>query len=182
MNKSQNAKPFQQQIFGVYFKSMLTQKTILSINEVGKNIKRNLESSISKKIEGRCIAEGFIKPNSVKVLTYSCGQVNGDLIEFETVFECMISHPVEGMNVECQTKTITKAGIHAEVIDNDGTVPLTVFVARDHQFTDKYFGTIKENMKITVQVIGIRYELNDPYICVIGKVKEQYQNKPVLQI
>ena len=28
-----------------------------------------------------------------------------------------------------------------------------------------------------VQVIGIRYELNDPYICVIGKVKEQYQNK-----
>jgi hypothetical protein len=38
---------------------------------------------------------------------------------------------------------------------------------------------VKENTKITIQVIGIRYELNDPYICVIGKlVQENKVNRP----
>jgi DNA-directed RNA polymerase subunit E'/Rpb7 len=165
------------QIYGVYIKSLLTKKIILSITEVGKNVKRNLEASISKKNEGKCIAEGFIKPNSVRVLSYSSGSVNGEYVEFQTVFECMICHPVEGMLIECDTKTITKAGIHAEVIDDRGNIPVTVFVARDHHFSDKVFNTIKENTKITIRVIGIRYELNDPYICVIGKLIEVPQQK-----
>ena len=80
----------------------------------------------------------------------------------------MICHPVEGMMIECQTKTITKAGIHAEVIDENGVMPITIFIARDHHFTDNHFATIKENATITVRVIGVRFELNDPYICVIG--------------
>jgi len=166
-------------VFGVYVKSMLTMKVPLSIVEVGKNVMQNLEKVISSKTEGKCIAEGFIRPNSVKVLTYSSGNINGDIIEFQTVFECMICHPVEGMLIECDTKTITKAGIHAEVVDRDGTVPVTVFVARDHHLNDKNFNNVKENTKITIRVIGIRYELNDPYICVIGKlVEENKSNRP----
>ena len=35
---------------------------------------------------------------------------------------------------------------------------------------DNYFTSIKEEMKILVKVIGIRFELNDPYICVISKL------------
>ena len=54
-------KPHQKpQVYGVYMKSMLTKRITLSINQVGKNIKRNLENMISKSTEGRCIAEGFI--------------------------------------------------------------------------------------------------------------------------
>jgi DNA-directed RNA polymerase subunit E'/Rpb7 len=166
------------EIYGVYIKSMLTMKVSLSITEVGKNIKQNLEKTISSKTEGKCIAEGFIRRNSVKVISYSSGNINGDIIEFQTLFECMICHPVEGMLIECNTKTITKAGIHAEVTDKDGTVPVTIFIARDHHFNDKRFNNIKENMKVTIQVIGIRYELNDPYICVIGKlIHDQKDNR-----
>ena len=169
-----NIKPQQKpQVYGVYIKSLLTMKIHLNIIEIGKNIKQNLERTISKKTEGKCIAEGFIKPNSVKVISYSSGTVDGDSVIFQTVFECMICHPVEGMLIECETKTITKAGIHAEVKDNNDVVPVTVFIARDHHFTDKLFSSIKENQKITVRVIGVRYELNDPYICVIAKVVEQ---------
>jgi len=169
----------EKKVFGVYVKSMLTMKVPLSIVEVGKNVMPNLEKVISSKTEGKCIAEGFIRPNSVKVLTYSSGNINGDIIEFQTVFECMICHPVEGMLIECDTKTITKAGIHAEVVDRDGTVPVTVFVARDHHLNDKNFNNVKENTKITIRVIGIRYELNDPYICVIGKLfEENKSNRP----
>jgi len=90
----------------------------------------------------------------------------------------MVCHPVEGMLIECTSKTITKAGIHAQVIDANNVIPLTIFIARDHHNTDSYFNSIKENMKITVKVIGIRYELNDPFICAIGKlVKEKVESK-----
>lgn len=171
----------QRKTYGVYINSMLTMKVPLSITEIGKNIKQNLEKTISYKTEGRCIAEGFIKPNSVRVTSYSSGVVNGDIINFQTIFECMVCHPVEGMIIECDVKTITKAGIHAEVTEDD-IVPVTVFIARDHHFTDKLFATIKEGEKINVRVIGVRYELNDPYICVIAKLVEPekigYQEKP----
>ena len=160
-------------IYGVYIRSLLTQKIIISINEVGKNIKQNLEKKISSKIEGKCIKEGFIKPKSVNIISYSSGLVNLSYIEFEVVFECMICHPVEGMLIECDVKTVTKAGIHAVVNTDDDVIPVTVFIARDHNYNDTYFGTIKENMKITVRVIGVRFELNDPYICVIGKLIQQ---------
>jgi len=160
-------------IYGVYLQSILTMKVMVPITQVGKNMKQNLERIISKKTEGKCIAEGFIRPNSVKVIRYSSGTINNENIEFQTVFECMVCHPVEGMVVECVTKTITKAGIHAEVTDENGVTPITVFVARDHHFTDRKFAEIKENMKIVVSIIGVRFELNDPYICVIGKYVTQ---------
>jgi DNA-directed RNA polymerase subunit E'/Rpb7 len=171
-------------IFGVYTQSMLTLKVSLSIKEVGKNMKQNLEKKISKTTEGKCIMQGFIRPGSVKIVSYSSGLVNNENVEFQTVFECMICYPMEGMLIECQTKSITKAGIHAEVVDTDGTVPLIVFVSRDHHYKEKEFSNVKENMKITIRVIGVRFELNDPYISVIGKLIEStdnqqpFQNKP----
>lgn len=178
MNKSKVNKKYSQntqgqgdrKIFGVYIKSVLTQKVILSITEVGKNVKRNLEQKIVAKNEGKCIEQGFIRPNSVKIISYSAGVVNSENIDFKCVFECMICHPVEGMLIECFAKTITKAGIHAEVITDNDIVPITVFIARDHHSTNKYFSEIKENMQIAVKVIGSRFELNDPYICVIGQL------------
>jgi len=178
MNKINDDAKGEQKIFGVYVQEMLTMKVFLSITEVGQNIKQNLERWISKNTEGRCIPEGFIKPNSVKVVSYSSGTINGDKIEFQTIFECMVCHPVEGMLIECNVKTITKAGVHAEVNDDSGIVPVVVFVARDHHFTDKAFANIKENDKILTKVIGVRFELNDPYICVIAKLTEsQIDNK-----
>lgn len=168
----QNQEPRQNKIFGVYIASILTKKVILSINEIGTHLKHNLERTIAKTTEGRCIKEGFIKRGSTKIIKYSCGNINGDKIEFQTVFECMIAHPVEKMLIECTAKTITKAGVHAEVVDPDGTVPIVVFITRDHHFKDKQFLDIQENMKLLVKVVGVRFELNDPQICVIGQLAE----------
>jgi len=159
-------------IYGVYIRSVLTQKILLHISEIGHNIKQNLEHKIIHQTEGKCITEGFIRPNSVRIINYSSGLVNSEYIEFQAVFECMVCHPVEGMLIECTTKTITKAGIHAEVLTEDDIVPVTVFIARDHHNTNKYFNSIKENTKIMVKVLGVRFELNDNYICTIGQLQD----------
>jgi DNA-directed RNA polymerase subunit E'/Rpb7 len=171
MEIQQKKKPGKTQtIYGVYSPSVLTTKVILSINQVGKNVKQNLERTIQKKCEGKCIPEGFIKPGSINVLTYSSGNIINANIEFQTVYECMLCHPVEGMLMECVTKTITKAGVHAEVLDEDGNVPVTVFIARDHHFTNKEFSNIKEGQRVIVSIIGSKYELNDKYIYTIANL------------
>lgn len=157
-------------IYEPYIQSILSMKIILPIIEVGGNIKQNLEKMIVSKTEGKCIVEGFIRPDSVQILTYSSGKVNSGSVEFQTTFSCMVCHPVDGMLITCTTNTITKAGIHAEVVDNKGNVPITVFIARDHHILNDKFDKVTENSKLTVSVIGIRFELNDSNICVIGKL------------
>lgn len=158
----------ERKIYGVYNKSILETKVALAITEIGKNIKPNLENKITSKISGKCITEGFIKPSSIKVLNYSSGTIAADRVEYHVVFECMICLPVEGMLVECVTKTITKAGIHAQIIDDEGNMPVTVFIARDHHHMDQRFQNVKDGDKITARVIGIRFELNDACICAIA--------------
>lgn len=162
---------------GVYSNELLTRKVFLTMDQVGQNIKQNLERSISYSIEGKCTQDGYIKPNSVRVNTYSAGIVNNEKVEFQTVFECMVCHPVEDMVMDCKVKTLTKAGIHGEVIDNEGNMPVTIFIARDHHFTNKQFGTIEENSVITTKVVGIRFELNDPYICAISTLDTETNKK-----
>ena len=104
------------------------------------------------------------------VVAYSSGTLVRNSIVYHVAYECNIAHPVEGMLISAKTKTITKAGIHAQVIDTDGNIPIIVFVARDHNMSNSIFHAVKEDQVITVKVIGIRYELNDPHVCVIANV------------
>jgi hypothetical protein len=84
----------------------------------------------------------------------------------------MVCHPVEGSLVRCKCNTITKAGVHAEVVDKQGNIPITVFIARDHHLNNHKFDKVVENAQLLVNVIGIRYELNDTNICAIGILKD----------
>jgi DNA-directed RNA polymerase subunit E'/Rpb7 len=159
-------------IYGIYIPSILEKRVYLSINDVGSNIKEILERHLHDMTYNKCIAEGFIKPNTIDIRSYSCGIVQNDKIEFVVLFECMVANPVEGQLIECKSKTITKAGIHGHVIDND-IVPIHVFLAKDHHNMNKYFNSIKEDMDILINVIGVRFELNDQFISIIGKLVDK---------
>ena len=103
----------ERKVFGPYIPSILNNKISLSILEVGKNLKQNLEKKIQNSIEGKCIPEGYIRPGSVKILTYSSGNVNNEMIDYQVTFECETCYPPEGHLLECIAKTITKAGKEA---------------------------------------------------------------------
>ena len=167
-------------IYEPYMPSVLTMRVFLKITEIGDSLKQNLENVIQSKVEKRCIQEGFVKPNSIQILKYSAGKINGDLIEYHVQFECKICHPVEGMKVECIAKYITKAGIHAEVVDRDGNVPIVVYIARDHHIQNSMFENVAENTHLVVTVVGVRFELNDPQIEVIGFLVDVLQNTSVV--
>ena len=143
---------------GVYMTNLLTRNIHLNFNSVGKNIKETLEKKIKKEIEGKCSIEGFIKPNSTKVISYSSGLLVENTVAFVVVFECMICCPVEGMHIKCNVKNITQAGIRAVI--NDEISPIIVYIARDHHYDNTYFNTVKDGDEVNIKVIGQRYELN----------------------
>ena len=158
----------------IYSRCLLTRKIVLPITTIGKNLKENIEENIKFTLEGKCVVEGFIKPSSSQIITYSSGRIErGNTVMFEAAFECDVCFPVEGMIIPCVAKNITKAGIRCESA-SDVPSPVVVFVAKDHHYNSGAFNDIKEGDKLNVKVIGQRFELNDKYISIIGElVKER---------
>ena len=166
-DKKQNVESSSNQL---YSQILINKKVYLSINHVGNNIKETLEKTIASQIEGKCIVEGYIKPNSVEVITFSSGLVTSSNVVFEVVFQCNVCSPVEGMIINCIAKHINKAGIRAEVKESPS--PVVIFIARDHNYSSPLFTQVKENDNISIKVIGQRFELNDSYISIIAEIVE----------
>jgi len=168
---------------GIYMQNILTRKVRLPFTSVGNNLVENISMDLANRIEGKCVSEGFIKPRSIRMVNYSAGVITGKFVIFTVVFECLICRPIEGMKFKTVIKNITKAGVRCETIENPS--PVVVFIARDHHFMSKEFSELKLGEQVTVKVIGIRYELNDPYISVIAeyvhprKIHIKSRKKPI---
>lgn len=155
----------------IYAPSLLERKVTLPFRAVGSDLHRKLESILKSQYEGKCGPEGFIKPGSITIFSHSTGVLLAGKIEFTVGFECEVCKPVEGMNIMCIAKNITKAGIRAVSLEE--TSPVVIFIARDHHHMSEVFNNVKAEQKLAVRVIGQRYELNDKYISVIGQIIEQ---------
>jgi len=155
---------------GIWMKNVLTRKILLPFYSVGSNIRENIQEKIEESLYNKCSKEGYIKNKSINILSYSSGLVESNNVIFEVMFECEICHPVEGQIIKCQAKNITRAGIRA-VYTRETPSPVTIFIARDHHYNNEAFLKVKENEEITIKVIGIRYELNDETIAVLGELK-----------
>ena len=178
------SKPIQQKkrreirIQTVYSRCLLTRKIVLPITTIGKNLRETIEENLKISFEGKCVVEGYIKPSSSKIITYSSGIIErGNTILFEVVFECDVCFPVEGMIISCIAKNITKAGIRAESATEIPS-PVVVFIAKDHHYNMSYFSEIQEGDKINARVIGQRFELNDKYISIIGELIKEKEYTP----
>jgi len=154
----------------IYITSLLTQKIVLNYNEVNSELFNTLETKLKQYNEGKCIKDGYVKNNSVKLLTYSGGELFSNKLVFECVYECLITNPVESMMLNCIARSITKVGVRAELLTDDNNSPYIIFIARDHHYNNEIFSQIKENDMLQVRVLGQRYELNDKFISVIAEL------------
>ena len=155
----------------IYEVAVLTRTILLNMSSIGENLTEIINKVISSKYEGKCVVEGYIKPGSTKIVSYSSGLISGENVFFEVVIQCEICYPVEGMLIQCIAKNITKAGIRAESSDETPS-PIVVFVTRDHHYMVQHFATIEEGNKFTARVIGQRFELNDKYVSIIAELVE----------
>lgn len=187
--KTSKPKYRQKETRSVYSPCQITKNIILPMIAIGKNLQQTLENTITKMVGGKCIVQGYVKPGSIRVITFSSGIVKGENITFDVVFNCEVCYPVSGMILNCIAKNITKAGIRAESSDEQSS-PFVLFIARDHYFASEYFNAIEENEKFIARVIAQRFELNDKYVSVIAElvppskegVKKDFKPRLVLDV
>jgi DNA-directed RNA polymerase subunit E'/Rpb7 len=162
----------------IYSRCLLTRKIVLPITIIGRNLNEIIEEFIQNNFEGKCVVEGYVKPNSSKIIRYSSGIIErGNNVVFEVIFECDVCLPVEGMLISCTVKNVVKAGIRAES-SNEVPSPVVVFVAKDHHFNNQQFNETQVGDIITVRVIGQRFELNDKYVSIIGELVKEKEYIP----
>ena len=137
---------------------MLTRKIVLPFTSVGSNLNEILKEKLEEDLYNKCCKEGYIKTDSIRIVSYSSGIIQENNVNFDVLFECLICHPIEGQIIKCKVENITRAGIRA-IYFKETKSPITIFIARDHHYDNKYFSTIKEEDVILIKVIGIRYEL-----------------------
>ena len=160
----------------IYTKILLNNKVLLNYSELNDNMENVFKRKIKATIEGKCIEEGYIKHDSVNILSYSSAELQSSNAICDVVYECMVANPVESMILNCKVKSITKVGIRAEINDPDSRDnPFVVFVARDHHYDNESFASIEVDGMIDVRVIGKRYELYDPFISVIAELKDKHE-------
>lgn len=128
-----------------------------------------LLETISRLVEGRCAKEGFIRPKSCHILTFSAGTLHADEVDYEVVFDCMICCPAVHAIIDCAVVEMTKPGIRAETIDKPS--PIVVFIASEPFMLKKEFqDKMHKDATVRIRVVGQRYELNDMYISILGEI------------
>jgi DNA-directed RNA polymerase subunit E'/Rpb7 len=151
----------------LYTQSIIHHKISVPFNNIGSNMDNYFKKHAIRYIEGKCRKEGYIRPNSIKVVSYSTGLLNADNVIYDVVYSADVCFPCEDMIIKCKIVNITKIGIRAIISEIHN--PIVLFISREHNAT-KNFEDYDEGNVINIKVIGHRFELNDEYISVIGEI------------
>ena len=160
-----------------YSECLTSKKVTIPFTEVSSHaakgsITQMIRTYISNQIENKCTVDGFVHPNTCKILSHSSGLLQGPNVVFDVAYSCSVFLPCEGAILVCRVKSVTSAGILAGINGASVVNPVIVYILREHHASDsdKYFNSIRPDAVVRVKVIGHRFELNDKHVSVIGEL------------
>jgi hypothetical protein len=139
-----------------------------SYEEYETRLANHILSKIKKTVEGKCLEDGYVKIDSVTLLSFSCGVCQADKLKYTASYECLICLPVEGMPIRCVVVSNSNGGVRA-VIKGEKVTPMVVFVSRDLPCA-KDLTEFQEGDTFDAEVYGVKYELNDTFVSVLAKI------------
>ena len=153
--------------------SVIKHKVIMDPSELKKSdidINAVLLDNIKSKICDICIQGGYVKKDSIEIIRRTIGVMetqflNGMLV-YNLQLKAELCSPQKGdIITECKVIGRNRMGIMAK------KGPLEIVLASVHH-KDKLerFNEIKPGNTIPIEVIGVRFELYDDTISIIGKL------------
>lgn len=164
----------------LYSRQLLSRTFVLPAWMIGTPAARGL-SDEARKLEGKCVAEGLVRPGSTSVSSHSAGVCENGKVVYHVQIECDICSPVPGQRItKCKIAGITKVGIRAFKPPAPG--PVSVFIPRDHYGGNEYYASLQEGDEIDVVVTAPRYQLHDKTVTVLADlVPKQPYTRLVIQ-
>jgi hypothetical protein len=151
----------------LYDNCLIHKKIMVPYKKLGNNMNEYFKKYSEKYIEGKCLKEGYVRPFSTSIVSYSSGLLKASDIIFDVIYSVDICYPYENMEVMCKIKNITKIGIRGIISENNN--PIVLFISREHN-SSVDFDIYEEGQYVKIKVIGNRFEENDKYISVIGEI------------
>jgi hypothetical protein len=126
-------------------------------------------TKLREKHEGKCNANGYIRPGSIQLLGRSMGiaengRFTGNLL-YDCKLKCEILYPTAGIKMDAHVIKVNKMGAYA-VYEQ----AIRILLPRDLHIGDVDFDSIKEGDMVNVSIERSRFQANDPFIMAVGKL------------
>ena len=175
-----------QRIFKKYKINTLVSISILNIKG---SIDDTVLEKVKEKYEGKCMKEGLVRKDSIKILKRSAGKSMKEHFNSSYYYyaQCIaeICNPDYDSLIKCTIVNSNNAGYIGHVNDQGSTIihvvipRLTAGIQHEKSIDD-----IKENDEVLIRVIGKKINLFDTNMTIIGSVmkdESDIQNEKVVE-
>lgn len=156
-----------------YVETLIKKNILLENNEVfGKTeeITKRIEEYINNKWGNKCIDEGFLLKDSIKVIGRSKGKIDGNtlgkLVSYDVEFKGQLCMPADGDVLKVRISNINNFALQC----ND--YPLEIYVSTDLHNDKSLFNQFKKNDLIEIIVCNANFKINTDKIIVLAKLKK----------
>ena len=164
----------------IYFYTQIKKRISLNPRYLDENFPAYIEKVVKNNVEGRCIKEGYVVPNTVIILKRSIGNMNNNQFNGNISFDITIGAKVCNIPVnsiiKASIKKINKLGILAEL------GPLMIIVPKEIHQDKEPFSNINIGDDIDLLIIGKTFHLNSKIISIYAKLNSEVQKKVVIQV
>ena len=164
----------------IYFYTQIKKRVSLNPRYLDENFPAYIEKIVKNNVEGKCIKEGYVVPNTVIILKRSIGNMNNNQFNGNITFDITIGAKVCNIPVnsviKALVKKINKLGILAEL------GPLMIIVPKEIHQDKEPFSKINIGDEIDLLVIGKTFHLNSNIISIYAKLNSEVRKKVVIQI
>ena len=115
--------------------------------DLNSTLNKKIIKRIKQDVEGKCIKNGYVRKNSVKLVKRSLGQsltshFNGNVI-FHVEYLVDLCNPLEGAVIECSVINSNKMGVLAEINGVEDS-PLNILLAKQHHINNPEFEDLRD--------------------------------------
>lgn len=143
----------------------------IPFSDIDSHLDDLLLAQVKMDIEGRCTKDGYVLPNTIKLISKSMGEQKGEYVRFNTVFEYKVYLPAPGNKLKCIVRTKNETmGISADIA-NMSPSPAKVFILRDTEENNPRFQELKKGDTFVAIVVGQRFEVRNETISIFGVVE-----------
>ena len=164
----------------IYFYTQIKKRISLNPRYLDENFPAYIEKILKNNVEGRCIKEGYVVPNTVVILKRSIGNMNNNQFNGNITFDITIGAKVCNIPVnsviKASVKKINKLGILAEL------GPLMIIVPKEIHQDKEPFSKINIGDEIDLLIIGKTFHLNSKIISIYAKLNSEVRKKVVIQV
>lgn len=156
-----------------------SERVNLKPRQLDQHFDQHIERAASQKLERKCTSFGYVRPNSVILISRSLGyqkscHFNGEMT-FDVDLVADVCRPLRGDRIYCTVQNINRSGLLAKAGDDQ---ELHIYIVIQHHNNATFFDDprLKEQSHIMIEVIGSKAKLNDDKIIVIGKMIKIYDD------